>query len=74
MQRLHAARATTVGNRRRQLADEFDEWTREQGLVPRPLFSIDLGEVGELTAAEVERLDPGLAEWMLSQYLDGIDR
>ena len=73
MLRRSTVRTETVRIRYQQFNDEFDEWMDEQGLPRRPRFSVDRGEVGQLPASEVERIDLALAEWMLSQYLEGVD-
>ncbi|CAK0906231.1 unnamed protein product, partial [Prorocentrum cordatum] len=73
MLRRSTVRIQAVRTRYQQLDDEFDEWMDEQGLPRRPRFSVDHGEVGPLSASDVERIDLALAEWMLSQYLEGVD-
>ncbi|CAK0804389.1 unnamed protein product, partial [Prorocentrum cordatum] len=73
MLRRSTVRTQTVRTRYQQFDDEFDEWMDEQGLPRRPRFSVDHGEVGPLSASDVERIDLALAEWMLSQYLEGVD-
>ncbi|CAK0799614.1 unnamed protein product, partial [Prorocentrum cordatum] len=71
--RRSAVRTQTARTRYQQFDDEFDEWMDEQGLPRPPRFSADHGEVGPLSASDVERIDLALAEWMLSQYLEGVD-
>ncbi|CAK0898367.1 unnamed protein product [Prorocentrum cordatum] len=73
MLRRSTVRTLTARTRYQQLDDEFDEWMDEQGLPRRPRFSVDHGEVGPLSDADVKRIDLALAEWMLSQYLEGVD-
>ncbi|CAK0883778.1 unnamed protein product, partial [Prorocentrum cordatum] len=73
MLRRSTVRTQAVRTRCQQLDDEFDEWMDEQGLPRRPRFSVDHGEVGPLSASDAESIDLALAEWMLSQYLEGVD-
>ncbi|CAK0822825.1 unnamed protein product, partial [Prorocentrum cordatum] len=71
--RLSTVRTQTVRSRYQQLAAEFDEWLAEQGLPARPTFSFDERRMIPLAPEAAAELDCSLAEWMLGQYLEGVD-
>ncbi|CAK0871112.1 unnamed protein product, partial [Prorocentrum cordatum] len=71
--RLSTVRTQTVRSRFQQLAAEFDEWLAEQGLPARPTFSLDERRMIPLAPQAAAELDCSLAEWMLGQYLEGVD-
>ncbi|CAK0911498.1 unnamed protein product [Prorocentrum cordatum] len=71
--RLSTVRTQTVRSRYQQLAAEFDAWLAEQGLPARPTFSLDERRMIPLAPEAAATLDCSLAEWMLGQYLEGVD-
>ncbi|CAK0857017.1 unnamed protein product [Prorocentrum cordatum] len=71
--RLSTVRTQTARSRCQQLAAELDEWLAEQGLPARPTFSLDERRMIPLAPEAAAELDCSLAEWMLGQYLEGVD-
>ncbi|CAK0903371.1 unnamed protein product, partial [Prorocentrum cordatum] len=53
--------------------DELDVCLEEQGLAPRPKFSIHDRVATPLPDADAAALDLGLSEWMLGRHLEGVD-